>query len=85
MTTKKKKRRIATEYCVVDYDAGKPQGSMCFWRKRDARMFQKIATARNKQRGTPWKHTVIETRRRLRNLTEKPRIGPIRWPKDLPR
>ncbi len=79
------RKRISTEYCVVDYEHGKPQGAMCFWTKRDAKLFQKIVTARNKQRGTPWKHAVIETRRRLRNLDEKSLMPPLRWPKDLPR
>jgi hypothetical protein len=79
------RRRIATEYCVVDYEHGKPQGAMCFWSKREAKLFQKIATARYAQRGTPWKHAVIEPRRKLRDLDAKSLMPPLRWPKDLPR
>ena len=79
------RKRIATEYCVVDYAHGKPEGAMCFWTKRDAKLFQKIATARFEQRGTPWKHAVIETRRRFRDLSAKSLMPKLRWPKDLPK
>jgi hypothetical protein len=85
------RRRIATEYCVVDHDhrTGKPTGAMCFWSKRDAKMFQKIVVARNKQKGRSFEPVPsIETRRTLRNLNVKLLPGvtrPLRWPRDLPR